>query len=113
MVRPMTHEEYSQFIHDISRIQSSLNLDCQTFPCELIDYAEHAEDFAFISPVLDKVIGPNVTFVETDTGCVVQTEPPAFRLFLRHLKRRWANAPQELLLNHLSHAVISCTHGQH
>ena len=42
-----------------------------------------------MSSVLNEVIGPDVPFVgrpQTDTGSVIEPKPPAFRLFLRHLK---------------------------
>ena len=61
--RAMFKEKLAERVEDIAGVQSALNADRQTLSGKLIDDAEHAENFAVMRTVLNKVIGPDMAFV--------------------------------------------------
>ncbi len=61
--RAVLKEQLAKRVEDIARVQASLDADCQTLSCKLIDDAEHTEYLAVLRAVLNKVIGPDMPFV--------------------------------------------------
>lgn len=87
--RPPQDAEIRQRIHHINGVQFPADPDRQRLPSELIDDVQCAIDPPIVSPVLDKVIGPNMIgmlWPEPDTGPVIQPQPPFVRLLLRYFK---------------------------
>ncbi len=56
-------EQLTERVEDIARVQSAFDTDRQALSGELINDAEHAEDFTVMRPVLDEVIGPDMAFL--------------------------------------------------
>jgi len=81
--RTVLHEQFTQRIENITRVEPPLNSDSETLTRILIDHAEHAEDLSIMGAILDEVIRPDMALVlrsEPNTRAIIQPEPSAFGL---------------------------------
>ena len=82
--RAMMHEQFAQRVEHIAGVQLALDADRQALPCELIDYAQHAEHLSIMRAILHEVIRPDMALVrraKPHARAVIQPETAAFRLF--------------------------------
>ena len=59
----MFKEQLTKRVEDIAGVEFTFDTDRQALSGELIDDAEHAEDFTVMRPVLDEIIRPDMAFV--------------------------------------------------
>jgi len=65
------------------------HIDRKAFPAVLIQDREHPEPPPIPRPVMHKVIAPNMILMlrtKSNTGSIIQPQPPPFRLTLRDLQ---------------------------
>ncbi len=82
-------EEVGKHVDDIDGLQLPLDPDGDAFPRELIDHIEHADFPAVVRAILDEVVRPDMVGIfrpKPDTRTVVQPQPPALRLLVRHFQ---------------------------
>lgn len=82
-------EEVGKHADDIDGLQLSLDPNGDAFPRELIDHVEHPDFPAIVRPILDEIVGPDMVGVfrsQSDARTVVQPQPTAFRLLVRHFQ---------------------------
>ena len=82
-------EEVGEHVDDIDGLQLSLHPDGDTFSRELVDHIEHADFPAVVRAILDEVVGPDMVWIfrpKPDARTVVQPQPPALRLLVRHFQ---------------------------
>jgi len=83
------NEEVGKHFDDIDGLQLPLDSDGDAFPRELFDYVEHGDFPAIVRPILDEIIGPHMVGVfrsQSDAGTVVQPQPTALWLLVRHFQ---------------------------
>lgn len=82
-------EQVGKHVDDIDGLQLSLDPDGNAFARELVDHIEHADFPAIVCAILDEVVGPDMVWIfrpKPDTRAVVQPQPTAFGLPVRHLQ---------------------------
>ena len=77
----------AKHVDEIDGLQLSLDPDGDTFSRELVDHIEHADFPTVVRAILDEVVRPDMVGVfrsKPDARAVVQPQPTALRLLLRH-----------------------------
>lgn len=57
------HEQFTERIKNITRVQSSFDTDSETLTRLLIDHTQHAEHLPIMGAILNKVIRPDMPLV--------------------------------------------------
>ena len=82
-------EQIRQHIHDISRVELTLNPDRQAFTALLIQGVQCPEDLPVVGSVMHEVVRPDMVAIfrpQSHARPVIQPEPSFLRLLHRHFQ---------------------------
>ena len=85
----MDGEQLGQAMQNIVGVQLARRNDGEALAGKLINDRQHTERPAVLRLILDEIIAPDMAGAlrpKTDARAVIQPEPAAFRLFLRHFQ---------------------------
>ena len=81
--RTMTKEQLGENVKNLLAVELAPNMDGEALPAVLINDGEHAESFAIMSSVLNKVIRPDMILMngtQPQAGPVIEPETAPLRL---------------------------------